>query len=313
MHINSYLYRMFCKKFYFALVCLFCCSQSIGQQTTQNGKGSKVHLKKKIISAKFDDVIRESSGLIYFDRGLWTLNDGGNPPLLYKIDTTSGKILRRVFVCNAMNNDWEALTQDDSFVYIGDFGNNSGSRRDLVILKISKKDMERDTVRAGLIQFSYAGQNNFQLPFNKHNFDCEAFCSAGDSLYLFSKNWVDRKTTMYALSKFPGIYSISSVDSFDIKGLITDADYDEVNRTLVLMGYDIKKISVHSFIWVFRDFNKTSFFSGKAQKLNLHLFVRQNEAIAHIRTGNYYFTNEFFKRRIFCSRSKLFGLKLSIR
>jgi hypothetical protein len=37
---------------------------------------------------------------------------------------------------NAKNTDWEALTNDGNNFYIGDFGNNDGSRRDLTIYKV---------------------------------------------------------------------------------------------------------------------------------------------------------------------------------
>jgi hypothetical protein len=238
------------------------------------------------------------------------LNDGGNTPILYQIDTTSGKILRRVYVANTSNNDWEALTQDNNWIYIGDFGNNFGKRRDLQILRIAKKDMKRDTLIADIIYFSYAIQNNFRLPLDGHNFDCEAFCALSDNLYLFSKNWANHKTYEYVVPKFPGKYIVRAVYSFNRDGLITDADYDKENRTLVLLGYNIKKFSVHSFLWVFKDFNGTRFFSCSQERVNLHLFLKQTEGITHNGNTQYYFTNEMVRISFIRIRPKLYRLKM---
>jgi hypothetical protein len=170
--------------------------------------------------------------------------------------------------------------------------------------------MERDTVKAGTIQFSYLQQKEFGLPMNGHNFDCEAFCAANDRMYLFSKNWKDRNTYMYAIPKIPGKYMITPVDSFNSDGLITDADYDQVNRTLVLIGYNIKKLSVRSFLWIFKDFEGNSFFAGKNKRLKLHLFFKQTEAIANNQKGSYYFSNEKIRKSIIRIRPKLYGLRL---
>ncbi len=313
MVFNDYLCFMLKKVFLYFLLSLWFFDLSYGQQVGAEMKGLKVRSKHSVISNKIDKEITESSGLIFFDNGLWTLNDGGNPPFLYKIDTHSGKILRQVFISNALNNDWEALTQDEDWVYIGDFGNNFGKRRDLQILKVSKKDMVKDTVQAEVIQFSYSNQRDFQLPMNGHNFDCEAFCAIGDSLYLFSKNWADHKTCVYALPKYPGKYMISPVDSFNSEGLITDADYDEDTRTLVLIGYDIKKVCVHSFLWLCKDFEGRNFFSGKQKRVKLHLFLKQTEALAHDENSGYYFTNEMIRKSLLHIRPKLYKLKLILK
>jgi hypothetical protein len=170
--------------------------------------------------------------------------------------------------------------------------------------------LEKDTVEADFIQFSYANQTDFQLPLNGHNFDCEAFCAVGDSLFLFSKNWANHKTYLYTLPKFPGKYAIAPKDSFNAMGLITDADYDNESKTLVLIGYDMKKLCVCSFLWIFRDFEAGHFFTGQSQKLKLHLFLKQTEAIANNGSTRYYFTNEMVRKSIISIRPKLYGLRL---
>ena len=40
---------------------------------------------------------------------------------------------------NIKNTDWEEISQDKDFIYIGDIGNNSGNRDDLKIYRAGKK------------------------------------------------------------------------------------------------------------------------------------------------------------------------------
>jgi len=72
------------------------------------------------------ETLAENSGLSLFNQSLWTINDGGNGTLIYELDTL-GNVLREVFIEGVNNVDWEALTQNESHLFIGDFGNNSGS------------------------------------------------------------------------------------------------------------------------------------------------------------------------------------------
>ena len=77
--------------------------------------------------------IKETSGLIYYADALWTINDSGNLPIIYKFDPETGKILHRIRISNAKNKDWETLAQDDQNIFIGDVGNNKANRKSLTI------------------------------------------------------------------------------------------------------------------------------------------------------------------------------------
>ena len=79
--------------------------------------------------------LAETSGLQWAGNYLWTLNDGGSPAAIYRIDTTSNAILQTVNLGGTTNVDWEDMSFDGTHFYIGDFGNNSGGRRDLKIYK----------------------------------------------------------------------------------------------------------------------------------------------------------------------------------
>ena len=59
---------------------------------------------------------------------------------LYELNVTNGNVSRTVTIQNAANVDWEDICTDDDYIYIGDFGNNSGNRTNLRIYKVLKSD-----------------------------------------------------------------------------------------------------------------------------------------------------------------------------
>ncbi len=92
---------------------------------------------------------------------IWMVNDAGNSSLVYGTNF-NGEIVTSIKV-NAENHDWEDLTTDEEGnLYIGDFGNNNNKRRDLVILKIKKKDLEsKIPVNPEKIYFYFPDQKEF--------------------------------------------------------------------------------------------------------------------------------------------------------
>ena len=125
--------------------------------------------------------------MIWYDGLIWMINDSEGNPYLYALDTATVKIVKRVRLADAENVDWEEIAQDESFVYVGDFGNNDGSRKDLRIYKISKSDLDDTLAVPEIIQFSYPDQTDFTPAPYDTPFDCEAMISAGDTLQLFTK------------------------------------------------------------------------------------------------------------------------------
>lgn len=211
----------------------------------------------------------ESSGIVLSDGFIYTHNDSGNPSVFYKVNPTDGTLVQSISITNYGNKDWEDITADNDFIYIGDFGNNDGIRTDLRVLKISKAQFINNTattvsVTAEVIGFSYSEQMSF-VSSNTHNFDCETIISKGDSLYLFTKDRGDNNTRVYKLSKTPGQYVLSSLASYEVNGLITGGDYNAQTNELVLIGYSILG-HVNSFVYLFSNFTDDSFFSGDVAK-----------------------------------------------
>lgn len=214
------------------------------------------------------DKVDETSGLIYLNGYVWTFNDSGGEPEIYKIDNKSGKIIQTVRITNGENFDWEDITQDENFIYIGDFGNNWGTRKDLKIYKIAINDIndkKKNQLNAEIIEFSYTDQISFKKNNRGHNYDCESVISYKDSLIIFSKNWENGRTRMYKLPKTPGDYKVSPIDNFKANGLVTGADYNNETGELILIGY---KDHV-PFIYLFSEFDGNKLNTSKAYRINL--------------------------------------------
>ncbi|MBN1651532.1 MAG: hypothetical protein JW857_09395 [Bacteroidales bacterium] len=217
---------------------------------------------------ELSDTVNETSGLIFFRNAVWTLNDSGGEPSIYRLDTLDGTIKQVIRLKDIQNIDFEDITQDDQFIFIGDIGNNFGNRKDLCIYKIAKQDIPSEgntSVSAEKIRYQYADQHNFIIRPRMNNFDCEALISVKEQLYLFTKNWDDAKTRVYSLPKKAGHYTLDVLTEFPADGLITGGDYDSISGTLSLVGYQ----DFMPFVWVFWDFEGDHFFNGKKRRLNL--------------------------------------------
>jgi hypothetical protein len=194
--------------------------------------------------------ISESSGLIFFQNEFWTFNDSGGEPVLFAIDIVTGKILRRISISNASNIDWEEVTQDDEYIYIGDFGNNYGNRKDLKIYRITKSELLTEktdlAIKADIISFRFADQMEYQKNLFTTRYDCEAMIIWGDSIVIFSKNWKDETSTVYCIPKLPGIYEPSPAFVFQSRGLVTGAALSKSKKELIIVGYE----DFTPFIWL---------------------------------------------------------------
>jgi len=169
--------------------------------------------------------INENSGIIWYDNLIWTINDGGGSNYIYAIDITTGRIVRSILTENAVNTDWEEIAQDDSFVYIGDFGNNDGSRQNLRIYRISKSQMNDSVVTAETISFYYPDQTDFSPRPLNNPYDCEAMIINADTIYLFTKDWTSDYTQIYALPALPGNYAAIPHQRLKVEGLVTASFY----------------------------------------------------------------------------------------
>jgi hypothetical protein len=210
--------------------------------------------------------VQESSGLVFFGGMLWTHNDSGNAAKLYGFDTINYQIQDTLVISNITNIDWEDLAASSEYVFIGDFGNNTGSRTNLRILRINLSDaLNLDTVEVEEISFSYPDQTNFS-PSSNHSFDCEAFFFHNDSLHLFTKHWGNGYTKHYKLPNEIGNHTAIFVDSLLVNGQITAADISPLG-IISLLGYSPPLYA--PFMYLLWDYQGTQFFTGNKRNLEM--------------------------------------------
>lgn len=271
-------------------------SKNYNPKATINDGSCKYKNKKlkPIFSNKLSSAIVETSGLIAFENLLWTHNDDTDTHI-YGLDTL-GEIQKKIKLEKVVNTDWEDISQDSSYLYVGDFGNNyQGNRTDLHILRIEKKSFLANRAVIDTISFSYSDQTDFSpAKPNTTNFDCEAFIVSKDSIYLFSKQWKEKKTNIYVLPKTPGKHIAQYKETLNVKGLVTGATYLEDKKLIALCGYSK---TGKTFIYLLYDFKNHDFLSGNKRKLKLKLPFHQIEAIASKDGKLFYLTNESFIKK----------------
>ena len=253
--------------------------------------------------------MKGTSGLIWMNNKLWTQNNFSDINL-YSFDPSQAGSFQSMQASGTVNIDWEEMTQDEDYLYVGDFGNNvNGNRTNLQILRIKKNSMTQSSLIIDTIKFSYATQTNFSATgTNKTNYDCEAFIVSKDSIYLFTKEWLTNKTSMYRLPKTSGTHSAMFISSFDVQGLITGATFLESRRLLVLCGYSS---SLQPFIYLLYDYPGYRFFEGNKRKIGLNLPFHQVEAITTQDGLNYHITNEAFNQSGLSVPQQLHQLNMS--
>ena len=258
--------------------------------TENNGSCAYASAKvKALFSEKLSDSIPETSGLIAFDHLLWTHNDD-HDTTLYGLDK-KGQIKKKITLQGLKNNDWEEISQDSLYLYLGDFGNNyKGTRKDLKILRIDKKSVLKNAPIIDTIAFSYDNQTDFNVQkANTTDFDCEAFVVLQDSIYLFTKQWTSKKTSVYSLPKNPGTHIAQLKETLDIQGLITGATVLPKKKAIILCGYSKM---LQPFVYLLYDYKKNAFLAGNKRKIKIELPFHQVEGIATEDEKVFYLTNE---------------------
>ena len=255
------------------------------------------------------DAVNETSGLLLWDASLYTHNDDSDTNL-YSINSLTGALENTLALTGTSNQDWEDIDQDANYVYIAETGNNaSGNRSNLRILRVDKTGLLGGNPNVNSINFTYSNQTDFTATANNHtDFDCEAIIVSTDSIYLFTKQWVSHKTSVYSLPKMPGTYVAQLHETYNVDGLITGAAYMQYKKLVALCGYSN---TLQPFIYLLYDFAGNNFFSGNKRKLNLSLGFHQIEGIATNNGLDYYLSNEHFQRFVVNVPQKLHVLNLT--
>lgn len=269
--------------------------------------------------SELPDEIEETSGLIYLNGKVWTHNDSGGESVLYSIDTANGAILERKTIAGVTNEDWEDVAKDATYVYIGNVGAMSNNFQ---ILRIKIEDLdnpELSTIEPRIINFTYGNPDYPEPDYSATNtrFDCEAFIAKDDTIFLFSKNWIDHQTFLYALpNKANYTHTITPVDTLQLDYLVCGADYDYQTNTVALVGYtyDVSGTIPESrpYLTLLRNFEGNNFFSGTVETIELPapsltdiIRYNQTEGIAFRDSSRLWVTNEKFTRSVITIKAKM--------
>ncbi|AOZ98152.1 SdiA-regulated/phytase-like domain-containing protein [Flavobacterium commune] len=225
--------------------------------------------------------LKEVSGIVFTESSklLWTLEDSGNANEIYAVDN-QGKLKKSISIAQTENIDWEDITKDgQGNLYIGDFGNNENTRKDLAIYKIAKDSLQNESVIPSYkISFVYPEQTEFPPKKTKLFYDVEAFVEYKNNFYLFTKNrskGFDGTTLLYKVPNKAGFHQAELLGEFKAEG-----DYQNAAITSATISPDGKKVVLlsHSKIWIFQNFTSDNFFSASVNKVDLQHFS-QKEAI----------------------------------
>ncbi len=221
--------------------------------------------------ADLPNKLDENSGMVAVEgNAVWIIEDSGNPDKIFKVDQ-KGQLLKEFKVKNAKNKDWEALAQDSlGNLYIGDIGNNSNEREDLVIYKIPDPDQEKgDKIDARKISFHYPDQKKFPPKKSDFRYNAEALFYLNGFLYIVNKDMTRPyvgEARIYRVPAEPGKYTaelLAIIPTCDNsrRCSITGADLSPDGKTLVLLSY--------GQLWVFRNFQGDDFTSGTINQIDL--------------------------------------------
>lgn len=260
-------------------------------------------------SVNLSPTLNETSGLIEWNNFMYSHNDNTDKNI-YKLDKLSGTIIQNLPLNTIQNIDWEEISQDENFIYIGDFGNNTnGNRANLKIYKIDKSTLET-IPQIETINFTYSNQTIFTPQgANNTDFDCEAFVVTANEILLFTKQWVSKKTSIYSIPKTVGSHVANLITTINVDGLITGATLKEDSRLIALCGYNT---SLQPFVYLIYDFYGLNFTNANKRKLDIKLPFHQIEGISTSNGLEYNLSNESFIQSPFINNpQKLHQLSLS--
>lgn len=242
-------------------------------------------------STNLDPILQETSGLIEWNNFLYSHNDSMDKSI-YQLDKISGAIIQNFSLNTIQNIDWEEISQDENYIYIGDFGNNvNGNRTNLKIYKIDKSTLASNP-QIEVINFTYSDQTNFTPQgANNTDFDCEAFVVTANEILLFTKQWINIKTSIYSIPKNSGSHVANLITTINVNGLITGATLKEDSRLIALSGYST---TLQPFVFLIYDFYALNFSNANKRKIEVKLPYHQIEGISTNNGLEYNLSNESF-------------------
>jgi hypothetical protein len=218
------------------------------------GEQSKNYREPKRIAEIEDEAIKESSGIVASRRNpnvFWTHNDSGDDAFLYAFDR-AGKKLGTWRVANAKNVDWEdiAIFEDagggESFLFIGDIGNNERDRAELVIYKVREPQINRtdaDSSKKNPRSTESAQAIRIKYPDERRNAETLLVHPKTGDLYIVSKDSVGdanvyKLAAPFSTGKPATLAKIGSIAMPSLTpGILTGGDIAPDGKKLILCDY----------------------------------------------------------------------------
>lgn len=233
--------------------------------------------------AKLPKKLDENSGMVHVqDSTVWFIEDSGNANKLFQTNF-QGKITRDLEVKGVKNIDWEDLTKDgQNNVYIGDFGNNNGKRKNMVIYKVPNPEIEPgDKIDAEKIIFQYPTVIPGMARNESTRFDVEALFYKNEHLFLITKNRSERfdgKAMIFKIPAHKGQFIAEFIGEFktcnkEKSCKVTGATISSDAKKVVLLG--------NGKLWVFSDFQGDDFSKGNMETIDLKVNT-QLEALSFL-------------------------------
>jgi hypothetical protein len=197
-------------------------------------------------------VVDEASGIADgFARpnALWVIQDSQQPTELYLV-SHEGQHLKKVFIKNVANRDWEDLAVSTgpvagkNYVYIAETGDNDLKYADYAIYRMEEPQLSADTV-------TQVEKISFRYPDGAH--DAEAmFVDAGTKdIYIITKR--DAKSRVYRLlypQSVTGINTAAYIAELPFTGVVA-ASLSGTRQELLVKTYtNIYYFSSEAFIGV---------------------------------------------------------------
>ncbi|KEA63856.1 hypothetical protein ADIMK_1983 [Marinobacterium lacunae] len=214
------------------------------------GAGHEGYLSVETLGFLGEPIV-ETSGLALDGESIWTLNDSGNGPWVYKLSPT-GNLEKRVRLEGGVNIDWESMAADESSLFVADCGNNSGRREWLELYTVSWDALRRaageSEVPASRIEFRLSDAAPV-LGAHAHDNDCEAIAAVDGKIWMLTKGWQSSTSRLYTIVPDMDGQSVVSQETWPVEGLTTGMDYSPRRNELVVLGYTYGRLNSDTFIW----------------------------------------------------------------
>jgi hypothetical protein len=176
------------------------------------------------------------------EKRLWAINDSGNGPYLYLMDTETAGILSTYHLPNLTNIDWEEISLGkgifgESTLYIGDIGNNLLNRSRLRIYVLGEPDYNSDT-RKNIQMNPEHKELNFVYPDGPHNAEALFVDDMTQDLYIITKENTRSGVYLLPYPRDPDkTHTLTYLGSLPFP-LAVAADYHSESKLLMIKTYD---------------------------------------------------------------------------